>query len=151
MRPKIGIITSKGGHVYQMFRLKPWWIRYEHFWVTLPGEDVASLLRNENVYYGYAPETRNIVNAFRHVALAWKLLRNERPTHLISCGAGIAPPFFLVAKILGISTIFIEAFDLVKAPSLTGRILSPFVDYLLVQHKRQRRFYPRALYKGAIL
>jgi beta-1,4-N-acetylglucosaminyltransferase len=151
MTPKIGIITSKGGHVYQMFRLKPWWARYNRFWVTLPGEDVASLLSRERVYYGFAPETRHLPHAFRHMWLAWKLLRIERPTHLISCGAGIAPPFFLIAKLLGITTIFIEVFDLVKAPSLTGRIVAPFVDYLLVQHKRQLRFYPRARYKGAIL
>lgn len=151
MKPKIGIITSKGGHVYQMYRLKSWWSKYDRFWVTLPGEDVASLLANERVYYGYAPETRHAPNALRHTGLAWRILRSERPTLLISCGAGIAPPFFLIGKLLGIQTVFMEVFDLVTHPSLTGRILAPFVDHMFVQHKIQKKFYPDATYKGAIL
>ncbi|MCL4200800.1 UDP-N-acetylglucosamine--LPS N-acetylglucosamine transferase [Patescibacteria group bacterium] len=151
MKPRIGIITSKGGHVYQMHRLKPWWSKYDHFWVTFSGEDVASLLKKERVYYGYYPETRHMYNAIRHLGLAWHILRTERPTLLISCGAGIAPPFFIIGKLLGIKTVFIEVFDLLKHPSLTGRILSPFVDHILVQHPTQKKFYPRAHYKGAIL
>jgi len=151
MKPRIGIITSKGGHVYQMYRLKPWWGKYDRFWVTLPGNDVASLLKNERVYYGYYPETRHIIHAIRHLFLAWRILKSERPTLLISCGAGIAPPFFLIGKLLRIRTIFMEVFDLVKHPSLTGRMLAPFVDHILVQHKIQKKFYPKAIYKGAIL
>lgn len=148
---KIGIITSKGGHLYQMCRLSAWWQKYPRFWVTFPGKDTASLLAGERVYFGYYPETRHIINAIRHTILAWNILRKEKPTMLISCGAGIAPPFFLIAKILGIKTVFIEVFDLVKHPSLSGRMVAPFVSHMLVQHKSQKKFYPRATYKGAIL
>ncbi len=151
MRPVIGIITSKGGHLYQMYRLKDWWSRYDRFWVTFPGQDSQSLLSHERVYLGYYPETRNLINAFRHIRLAWRILLRERPTLLISCGAGIAPPFFLVAKLLRIPTVFIEVFDLVKHPSLTGKLVEPFVNYFLIQHPTQRKFYKHALYKGAIL
>lgn len=151
MRPKIGIITSKGGHLYQMSRLEPWWSKYDRFWVTFPGEDSESLLSRERVYYGYYPETRHLIHAIRHIFLAWDILRRERPTILISCGAGIAPPFFVIAKLLGIKTVFIEVFDLVKKPSLTGTLLAPFVDHMVIQQKVQRTFYPHAVYKGAIL
>ncbi len=151
MKPKIGIITSKGGHLYQMTRLKPWWKKYDRFWVTFPGEDASSILDGERVFFGYYPETRHLGHALRHLFLAWRLLRRERPTVLISCGAGIAPPFFIIGKLLGIRTVFIEVFDLVNRPSLTGRLLSPFVDTFIVQHRSQLRFYPRAVYKGAIL
>ncbi len=151
MKPTIGIITSKGGHLYQMYRLKAWWKNYDRFWVTFPGQDSASLLSQERVYYGFYPETRNLPNAIRHVKLAWDILHREQPSLLISCGAGIAPPFFLVAKLLGIQTVFIEVFDLVKHPSLTGRLVSPLVTHFLVQHKSQKKFYKHALFKGAIL
>lgn len=134
-----------------MARLKPWWSKYDHFWVTFPGSDSESLLEGEKVFYGYYPETRHIWHAFRHLLLAWKILRKERPTLLISCGAGIAPPFFLIGKLLGIKTVFIEVFDLVKKPSLTGKIVEPFVSHLLVQHEKQKQFYRHAVYKGAIL
>lgn len=151
MKPTIGIITSKGGHLYQMHRLKNWWKHYDRFWVTFSGEDSASLLAHERVYWGYYPETRNIINALRHIRLAWEILTRERPTMLISCGAGIAPPFFLVAKLLGIKTVFIEVFDLVKHPSLTGRLVALWVNHFLIQHRSQQKFYKRALYKGTIL
>ncbi len=150
-KTNIGIITSRGGHLYQMYRLKPWWKKYRRFWVTLPGADTTSLLSHERVYYGFSPDTRNLFNALRHLWLAWRLLKTERPTILVSSGAGIAPPFFYIAKLLGIRTVFIEVYDLLRYPSLSGRLIAPITDVLLVQHKEQKRFYPKALYKGAIL
>lgn len=148
---KIGIITSRGGHLFQMYRLKPWWSKKKRFWITFPGEDVSSMLKKEKIYYGYHPESRNIFNAIRNFFLAIKILRKEKPTHLISCGAGIAPPFFYVAKILKIKTVFIEPYDFVVCPSLSGKLISPVADHMLVQHKIQQKFYKNAEYKGALL
>jgi UDP-N-acetylglucosamine:LPS N-acetylglucosamine transferase len=150
-QPKIAIISSRGGHLYQMYRLKPWWKKFNHFWVTFPGEDVSSMLKKEMIYYGYQPESRNIVNAIRNVFLAVKILRKEKPTVLISCGAGIAPPFFYIGKLLGIKLIFIEPYDFIAYPSLSGRLIAPIADYFLVQHKMKTRFYKNAIYKGALL
>ncbi len=151
MKPTIGIITSRGGHLYQMHELAPWWRRYDRFWVTFPGEDTTSLLAGERVYRGYYPESRSVINAVRNFFLAWRILRHERPKLLISSGAGIAPPFFYVGKLLGIMTVFIEPYDFVAYPSLSGRLVSPIADVMLVQHRRQKKFYRNALYKGAIL
>lgn len=148
---KIGIITSRGGHLFQMYRLKPWWSKYSRFWVTFPGEDVTSMLKKEKIYYGYHPESRNAFNAIRNFFLAMRILRKERPTLLMSCGAGIAPPFFYVAKVMGITTVFIEPYDFIAYPSLSGRLVAPIVDLILVQHERQKRFYKNAFYKGALL
>lgn len=148
---KIGIITSRGGHLFQMYRLKPWWSKYSRFWVTFPGEDATSMLKKEKIYYGYHPESRSALNAVRNLFLAIRILRKEQPTLLISCGAGIAPPFFYVAKFLGIKTIFIEPYDFIRYPSLSGRLVAPVVDHMLVQHKKQKKFYKNAVYKGALL
>jgi len=148
---KICIVTSPGGHLFQMYRLKPWWGKYTHFWVTASSEDAASLLVGEKVYHGYFPESRNPWNAFHNIFLAWKVLRREKPTLLISCGAGIAPPFFYVGKILGIKLIFIEPYDFVCYSSLSGKLVAPIVDELLVQHKEQLPFFRNAKYKGSLL
>jgi len=148
---KIGIITSRGGHLFQMYQLKPWWEKHGRFWVTFSGSDVSSLLKNEKIYYGYQPESRNIVNAIRNFFLAIKILQKEKPTILVSCGAGIAPPFFYVGKLLGIKLIFIEPYDFINYPSLSGKMIAPIVDELLVQQKEQLRFFRNAKYKGALL
>lgn len=148
---KIGIITSRGGHLFQMFRLKPWWRKYNRFWVTFPGDDVSSMLKKEHIYFGYCPESRNIFNAIKNAFLATRILKREKPTLLISCGAGIAPPFFYIAKIMGIKTVFIEPYDFIAYPSLSGKLVGPIVDVLLVQHKKQLSFYRNAKFVGATI
>jgi beta-1,4-N-acetylglucosaminyltransferase len=147
----IGIITSQGGHLFQMCQIKGWWKNYSRFWVTNSGEDVTSLLKSEKVYSGYFPESRNIFNACKNFFLAWKILRHEKPDLLISCGAGIAPPFFLMGKLLGIYLIFIEPYDFILFPSLSGKLIAPFSNSYFVQHRRQLRFSKKAEYLGPLL
>ncbi|MCH7730073.1 UDP-N-acetylglucosamine--LPS N-acetylglucosamine transferase [Patescibacteria group bacterium] len=148
---KIGIITSKGGHLFQMYRLKKWWSKYDRFWVTFPGADTNSFLRGEHVYFTFYPESRNAINAIRNTFLAISILKKEKPDILISFGAGIAPPFFYIGKLMGIKLIFIEPYDFVKSPCLSGRMVSPIVDKMLVQHKMQLSFYKGSEYWGSTL
>jgi beta-1,4-N-acetylglucosaminyltransferase len=150
-RKKIGIITSKGGHLVAIRQLISLFNKYPHFWVTFKGEDSEEYLQKEVKYYAYFPESRNIVNAIRNTFLAFKILLKEKPTILISSGAGIAVPFFLVGKVLNMKLIFIETYDYVKYPSLTGKILYNMVDLFLVQHKVQKKWYPKAKYWGSLL
>ena len=63
----IGLITSRGGHLFQIMQLQPWWRHYRRFWVTFPGADTKSLLENERVYFGHYPESRNIINAIKNL------------------------------------------------------------------------------------
>lgn len=149
--PKIGIITSRGGHIYQMYQLRAFWQKYDRFWVTFPGVDTTTLLNKERVYYGYQPDTRNVLHAIQHLFLAWNILIKERPTLLLSCGAGIAPPFFYIAKVLGIKTVYIEVYDFLTHPSLSARLVSPVTDVMLVQHPFQKSLFRNAFYKGSIL
>lgn len=148
---KIGIVTSRGGHLFQMYRLKPWWGRHDRFWVTFSGDDTGSMLKGERVYYAYQPESRNAVNAIRNLFLARTILSRERPDVLISCGAGIAPPFFYAGKLMGMKLVWMEPYDFIASPSLSGRLVAPVADELLVQHEEQRRFYKRAVFRGAVL
>lgn len=148
---KIGLVTSRGGHLFQLYQLKGWWENYQRFWITDKGSDSDYLLKNERVYYGYFPESRNLLNAFRNFFLAFKVLLKEKPNLLISAGAGIAPPFFYVGKLLGMKLVFIEPYDFIKYPSLSGKLVYPITDRFLVQHKRQKRFYKKSQYWGGTI
>ena len=97
------------------------------------------------------PTTRNIPNALRNLRLAWRVLRTERPDVVVSDGAGVAVPFFTVAKLLGISTVFLEVVDRIETRTLTGRLLYPIADLICVQWPEQLRLYPRAVEVGALL
>jgi len=149
---KIGIITSKGGHLFQIFQLKSFFQKYEHFWVTFKGKDTSFYLKGEKVYFAYYPESRNILNAFRNLLLAFNIIKLEQPEFLLSSGAAIAVPFFIVGRFLfRVKLIYIEPYDFVAYPSLTGRILYNFVDLFLVQHKHQLKWFPKAKYWGSLL
>lgn len=148
---KIGLICSPGGHLFQLYQLKPWWSNYDHFWVTGPGEDSNFFLKHERTYFGHFPEQRNVKNAFRNLFLAWKILKKEKPDLLVSTGAGIAPPFFIVGKLFKCKLIFIELFGFVEFPTLSGKFISYFSDLFLIQNKEQKKFFKHAKYWGEAL
>lgn len=83
--------------------------------------------------------------------LAIKILQIEKPSLVYSMGAGIAPPFLLAAKVLGIRTIFIETFNFIPKKTFSGQILYPFVDHFIIQNKNLLKFYPNAIFMGSIL
>ena len=148
----VGIITSKGGHLFQIIQLKSLWKKYKRFWVTDQGLDTNQLLKGEKIYFGYFPDSRNIINAVRNFFLSIKILKIEKPDILISPGAGISVPFFIIGKIFfKTKLIFIEPYDFIQYPSLTGRIVYNFVDLFLIQQDFQKKWYPKAKYWGSLL
>jgi UDP-N-acetylglucosamine:LPS N-acetylglucosamine transferase len=151
-KQKICIITSKGGHLYQIYQLNSLFKKYVHFWITFHGKDTDFYLTKDQVYYAHYPESRNAINFIKNLFLAFKIFLKEKPNIIISCGAGIAVPFFLVGKyIFHIKTIYIESYDFIKYPSLTGKILYPVTDLFLIQHQCQNNWYPNAIHWGSLL
>ena len=80
------IVASPGGHLLQMLALEPAWGDMERTWVTLRSTDVEYLLKDEDVIYGHGPTPRDIGNFFRNLRLAWKVLREQDPSVVISTG-----------------------------------------------------------------
>ncbi len=150
-RPLVLLVGSAGGHLAQLYALRPWWRRFARVWVTFASADAHSLLEGERVVHAYAPTTRNLWNLVRNTVLAWRVLRRLRPTVVVSTGAGVAFPFFLVARILGIPTIYVEVFDRIETPTLTGRLCYPLTDRFLLQWEEQARLYPKGRVIGPLL
>lgn len=148
---KICLASSSGGHLLKTYMLKKWWGKYPHFWVVNNDKFTLSLLKNEKKYFGYFPENRHVRNAIRNLFLAIKILQTEKPSLVYSMGAGIAPPFLLAAKVMGIKTVFIETFNFIPKTTFSGQILYPFVDHFVVQNKKLLKFYPKAIFVGSIL
>jgi len=141
---KICFVVSSGGHLSQVYNLKAWWERYDHFWVTFKKNDAVSVLKNEKTYYAFHPTNRNIINLVRNAFLAIKVLYKERPDLIFSTGAGIAIPFFYIGKLFGARLIYLEVYDRIDSPTLTGKIVYPITDKFLVQWNEQKRFYSKA-------
>jgi beta-1,4-N-acetylglucosaminyltransferase len=139
---KLLLVCSTGGHLGQLLLLRPWWSHHERAWVTFDKADARSGLDGEQIHWAFHPTTRNVPNALRNLRLAWTLLRSARPDVVVSTGAGVAVPFFAVAKLLGIRTVYVEVFDRVDHPTLTGAICYPLTDVFAVQWPEQQTSYP---------
>jgi len=148
--PRVLLVSSSGGHLAQLARLEGWWSTRERLWVTFPGCDTDSLLQDEEVVMAHHPTTRNVPNAARNLRLAARVLRSYRPQLVVSTGAGVAFPFFVAAKGLGIRSVYLEVYDRIDVPTLTGRLCYPFADLFLLQWEEQRRHYPRGVVIGSV-
>lgn len=145
------LVCSSGGHLAQLHRLDTWWRRHPRLWVTFDTADARSLLASEDVVWAHHPTTRNLPNAARNLLLAWRLVRRHRPRVVVSDGAGVAVPFFAVARLLGIPTVYLEVYDRIDSRTMTGRLCQPLSDLFLLQWEEQRNVYGSGVVVGRVL
>lgn len=148
---KICLVCSSGGHLAPAYNLKEWWQKYEHFWVTFKKEDAISILKEEKTYYAFYPTNRNILNLIKNTCFAIKILIKERPQIIFSTGAGVAIPFFFLGKLIKAKNIYLEVYDRINSPTMTGKIVYPVTDKFLVQWEEQKSFYPKAEIWGQVV
>lgn len=148
---KICIPTSSGGHLTHMHILMPIIEKAaDRFWVTFDKEDARSLLEGERVYSCYYPTNRNLKNLIRNIGVAWRVLHREKPDLIISSGAAVAIPFFWLGKLFGAKTVYIEVFDRIDKPTLSGKLVYPVTDLFVVQWEEMKRVYSKAVNLGSI-
>ena len=147
---KVALVGSSGGHLAHLSLLKKFWENEERFWVTFDKPDARSLLKDEVFYPCYFPTNRNIRNTVKNTILAIKILIKEKPDLIISSGAAVAVPFFWVGKLLGAKTIYIEIFDRIEKPTLTGKLVYPVTDKFIVQWDELKKVYPKSINLGGI-
>jgi UDP-N-acetylglucosamine:LPS N-acetylglucosamine transferase len=119
--------------------------------VTFDTPDAVSLLAGESVIPAFHPTTRNIPNLLRNMGLAWRTIGRLRPSVVVSTGAGVAFPFFLVAKLRGSKTAYIEVFDRIDSSTVTGKLCYPLSDVFALQWSEQRRMYRKGIVIGPLL
>ena len=147
---KVCLVTSSGGHLTHLMQLKPWWEEKDRFWVTFEKTDSKSILKDEKKYWCYFPTNRNVKNLIKNTYLAFKILRIERPDVIVSTGAAAAIPFFYLGKLFGVKTIYIEVYDRIDKPTVTGKIVYPITDLFVLQWEEQKKFYPKGELLGGL-
>jgi beta-1,4-N-acetylglucosaminyltransferase len=144
------LVASPGGHLLQMLALKPAWEDLDHCWVTLSAADSNHLLADETVVHAHGPTPRNIPNFVRNLGLAWRIVRDYDPDVILSTGAALAVPFFVVGRLRRRRLVYVESFTRVRRPALTGRMVYPLTDTFFVQWKTTAH-HRRAVYAGSVL
>ena len=122
----------------------------QHCWVCFKKHDAQSILSGRKTYWAFHPTNRNIANLILNFILALCVFLLERPTHIISTGAGVAVPFFVIAGIFGIRSCYIESFARIDSPSVTGKICYRLADRFIYQWDDLERFYPKGIFGGSI-
>ena len=55
-----------------------------------------------------------------------------------------------VGKLFGAKTVYIEVFDRIDGPTLTGKLVHPIADLFIVQWEEMKQVYPKAINLGSI-
>lgn len=147
---KVCLVGSSGGHLTHLYMLKQFWINKERFWVTFDKEDARSLLQGEKLYPCYYPTNRSLKALIINTGLAIKVLLKEKPDLIISSGAAVAVPFFYLGKLFGAKLIYIEVFDRIDKPTISGKLVYPIVDKFIVEWEEMKKVYPKAINLGSI-
>ena len=100
--------------------------------------------------FAHGPTARNVPNLFRNLRLAWTIVRRYKPDVILSTGAALAVPFFVVGRLLGVRLVYVESFTRVRRPALTGRLVYPLADAFFVQWPTSSN-WRRAIYAGSVV
>ncbi len=138
---RVLFVSSAGGHLSQLLQLRAWWAMHQRKWVTFDLPDAHSKLKGEDVTYAYHPTTRNVKNLARNTPMAFKVLRKWKPDVIVSDGAGVALPYFVLGKMMRIPTVYLEVYDRIDSKTLTGKLCKPFASKFLVQWPEQQALY----------
>ena len=145
---KVCVVSSCGGHLTEARALRAAYERFDHFYVLNDRVLLPDDMRHVTYFIRHSErDVLFLVNLWE----AYRILHRERPTIILSTGAGPAVPFALVGRLLGIPTVFVETFTRIDTPSLTGRIMYRLAHRVVYQWPSLARYFPRAVYGGSVV
>lgn len=120
------LVASTGGHLDELYRLSRRMVPDLGVveWATFDDAQSRSLLTGEKVHYVEFVPPRGYSQAIRNVVSATAILREGRYDQVVSTGAGVAVPFVVAARTMGIPCHYVESAARSEGPSLTGRVTS---------------------------
>ncbi len=147
---KVCVISSAGGHLTEVLRLKEAFENCEKYFVTFDRVDAKDKLKGEKVYYISDPK-RNPLKFLKNFFESISIFLKEKPDLIISTGAGMAIPTIIIAKLFRKKVIYIESMAAVYRPSFSGRIAYYFSNLFFIQWKHLKKYYKKAVYRGALI
>jgi beta-1,4-N-acetylglucosaminyltransferase len=142
------VVCSSGGHLDQALLAIGAFEGWNKVFATFDKEDSRSRLADSNFYKLHFPTNRNLMNSVRNLLLAIKVIRLEKPDLIFSTGAAAAVPFFFIARISGIKTMYLECFDRIFLPTLTAKLVKNLTSYFICQSEDQMLGWPNRIVIG---
>lgn len=121
--------------------------RFDHFYVV---NDPVPLREGMTGRTYFIRHSERDLFFFVNLVEALRILRRERPSVILSTGAGPAVPFAIAGRLMSIKSIFVETFARVTNPSLTGRLMYWLAAEFFYQWPDLARHFPRGTCGGPI-
>lgn len=119
------LVAASGGHLAQLDRLAPRipGVDSESVWVTFDTAQARSLLADRPHVFIPFIDSRGFGMALRNIPVAARIIRQVRPSLVVSTGNAIAASFLPAARVAGLPAAYIESAARAEGPSLTGRLM----------------------------
>lgn len=150
---KICLVSSCGGHFMELMQLLPAVSGYDFYIVTEKNRASADILQKYRHHYLLQQERKEWKFMFKfayNILLSLYFLLVERPSTIITTGAGASYPTCRIGKMMGCKIIYIESFAKLNSSSVTGKLIYSFADYFFIQWAEMKQVYPNAIYKGQV-
>ena len=119
-------------------------------WVSVAAPDTRELLIDDDVSWIDELDANSLRELPYAVVRSYRDLRRRRPDAIASAGSGIAVPYFIAARALGIPAIWVETYNMVEGIGRSARICSALARTVLVQRTERLERYRRARFVGAM-
>lgn len=151
---KVLFVCNIGGHYSQMLKLRELIKQFDSILLT----DNKNATIDMKGYAEVIPITAFNFSKHRlyyfilNCLQCFKIWLKHKPYYMITTGAGLAVPAFLIGKLFGSKLIFIETRSRVYTRSTTGKLLYKICDKVIVQWPEMVDVYAgKAEYYGIIV
>ncbi len=147
---KVLFVSSAGGHYSELKKIN---LDEKYQKIVVTEKNGNKKENNVNYYLKYGTRQHKIryIGVFGFNSLkALYILLKEKPQLIISTGAHTCVPFFYLAKVFSIKTIYIESYAKVNTSSLTYKLIKNYCTKVIVQHKELQDEYENSLFFGGV-
>ena len=155
-KPKVIFISSTGGHLSEMLRLKELFKKYDYHIITENTKTNYQLREDYNgkvSYLLYGTKHHMLTYPFVcivNIILSIYYYIKYKPKYIITTGAHTCYVMCVLGHLFGSKVIFIESFANISTKTLTGRLVYKIADVFIVQWESMLKLYPKAIYGGWI-
>ncbi len=146
---KLLVACNPGGHFTEMILLKEAFEGHDTVFLTYENPTTTTFPFKIHTIKRIDTSFLAMLQSFLRIFI---IIKEEKPKIIVSTGAEIAIPVFIIGKLMGIKMVYIESWCRVKTKSGAGRIAYYLADVFLVQWPGLVKIYgKKARYEGAVI
>jgi beta-1,4-N-acetylglucosaminyltransferase len=146
---KVCIVSSCGGHLTEVRCLLKAYCNYDYLYVLNDRVVLPPDMQDKTQFITHSErDWKLILNLWEAFWILWK----ERPTIILSTGAGPVVPFSLIGRLFfSVKIVYVETITRIEKPSLTGKIMYYLAHDFFYQWESLGPHFPKGTYGGVIL